>query len=98
MTDNEKQKLYKLIIESYNRSILKGSCVFDWVNHIRKYGCVLHPSPKNMMLSSMGRFVKPNKFNFNKKRNFVRVKTNSFGNIYVPEKLAFKSLVMEFFP
>jgi hypothetical protein len=96
-SSKQAHELHKLIIDSYNKSIENGMSIFDWVNNIRKLGCVVFPNPKSMMLASMGRCIPPERHKFNFK-NFVLVKTNSFGNIYVPKELAFKVLVMNFFP
>lgn len=84
-------------MDSFNRSISNGSSIFEWVEHVRYLGCVLYPDPKNMMLASMGRMITPDQHKV-KSGNFFKVKTNSFGNVYVPKDLAFKVLVMEFFP
>lgn len=84
-------------MDSFNRSISNGMCIFEWVEHIRDLGCVLYPNPKNMMLASIGRAITPDRHKV-KSGDFFRVKTNCFGNVYVPKGLAFKVLIMEFFP
>ena len=97
MTPNQRHNLYGLLMDSFNRTVSNGMSICDWVEHMRDLGCVLYPSPKNMMLASMGRIITPDQHKV-KSGDFFRVKTNSFGNIYVPKDLAFKVLVMEFFP
>lgn len=84
-------------MNSFNRSISNGMSIFEWVEHVRDLGCVLYPNPKNMMLASIGRAITPDQYKV-KSGHFFRVKTNCFGNVYVPKDLAFRVLVMEFFP
>lgn len=92
-TVEHRHKLYNLIMDSFNKSISNGMGIFDWVENIRELGCVVFPSPKNMMLASMGRCIPPERREFDA-RNFVIVQTNSFGNVYVPKELAMKMLVL----
>lgn len=84
-------------MDSFNRALSKGSCISDWVEHLRDLGCILYPNPRNMMLASLGRVITPDRHKV-KSGDFFRVTTNSFGNVYVPKELVFKVLVMEFFP
>jgi hypothetical protein len=95
----EEHKLYEILIESFNRHIQNGGCIFDWIKSLTELGCKIEAEPKNLMLASLNLkgFVSENKRQRKIKGHFC-VKTNCFGNVYFPQDFALKCMSLNYMP
>jgi len=70
----------------------------EFHKHLNKIGIKTNPRPLDMMLYATGQHDRIKKLNAKTPKGYIKIQTCSFGDMFIPEKLAQKSVVLGFLP